>query len=47
MEGQAWANMTLNEQETGSNDDGGSERKLMRDKDPVIYVLTTWSVSRS
>lgn len=47
VEGRQNANRTLNKQDTGSNDDGGSERKLTRDKDPGIYVPTKWSVSRA
>lgn len=37
----------VEQQETNSNDDGSSERKLTREQDPNIYVSTKWAVSHS
>ncbi|KAF6843351.1 integral membrane protein [Colletotrichum musicola] len=43
----AWIELNDKDNETGSNDDGGSERKLTRDHpDSTICVRTKWNVTR-
>ncbi|OHE96519.1 hypothetical protein CORC01_08117 [Colletotrichum orchidophilum] len=43
----AWIELNDKENETGSNDDGGSERKLTREQtNAAIHIQTNWNVTR-